>query len=529
MLLPVTPPAWWKSRPGCKPLIILLGVVIMLFMVVCSIPQSLITLVGEKNLPGYKLSPGCSTIVESVNHRFQSSTVQGEKKNLPLGPKKVARLSMVMIGILAVAVLFWATEAVSMGGTDLLVAVLMYLFCILPPNDIAKAYLKDAVFFILGVLSVAVGISKTGLDRRVGFILLSKIRSMGSLCFLFFPGVALCAGFVPGHALVALMIPVLMGVYKASCKAHGVLQDRSLAVLLLIGLAYAGNIGAMVSPLGGGGNPLMMGYLSDLGVTVTFTAWMIQGGPFALVLSLVLGLYLYLVVRPKSRVTRINPALVVEKELAGLPGFGGREAIMALIFVLMILLMVVPGNCYGLGGPALGAVFAMIFLRILTWKEFQNEVALDVVGLYGAACAMSAGLYFTGGALWVARSVVSALSGFMVQGDWLFMGVGVITGILTNFMGDGVVVAALGPIVLPMATPGQVNPLTMGLGCAFASSFAHCLVFGSPNNAICFGMGRDPETGERLLKVIDFLKYGVPFWVICLGALHVWAWIGSIT
>jgi sodium-dependent dicarboxylate transporter 2/3/5 len=77
-----------------------------------------------------------------------------------------------------------------------------------------------------------------------------------------------------------------------------------------------------------------------------------------------------------------------------------------------------------------------------------------------------------------------------------------------------------------MAALGQMDPWTLGLGCAFASSFAHCLVFGSPNNAICFGMGRDPETGDRLLRVVDFLKYGVPFWVICMGYLYVWALMG---
>ena len=81
---------------------------------------------------------------------------------------------------------------------------------------------------------------------------------------------------------------------------------------------------------------------------------------------------------------------------------------------------------------------------------------------------------------------------------------------MTNFMSDGATVAALGPIVLPMATLANVSAVKVGLITSFSSSFANFLVVGTPNNAICFGMGRDPETGERLLEVMDFVKYGLP-------------------
>ena len=78
----------------------------------------------------------------------------------------------------------------------------MYLFAILPLDSIAKAYMKDAVFFIFGVLTIAVGVSKTGLDRRIGVVFLSRIRNLKSFCFLFLPGLALAASFLSEHALV---------------------------------------------------------------------------------------------------------------------------------------------------------------------------------------------------------------------------------------------------------------------------------------------------------------------------------------
>ena len=97
--------------------------------------------------------------------------------------------------------------------------------------------------------------AKTGLDKRIGLILLSRIKSTRAFCFIFFPTLSVCAGFLSEHALVALLIPVLMGIYKATCKAHGVDRDRALAVLLLLGLTFAGNIGGPGSPAAGGSSP----------------------------------------------------------------------------------------------------------------------------------------------------------------------------------------------------------------------------------------------------------------------------------
>nr|MBL0732161.1 anion permease [Desulfobacterales bacterium] len=180
------------------------------------------------------------------------------------------------------------------------------------------------------------------------------------------------------------------------------------------------------------------------------------------------------------------------------------------------------GEHAGLGGPTLYAVMAMFICRIVEWEDIQQGVAFDVVGLYAAACAMGVGLKFTGGALWLANTFVSILPEFMSHGDGLVVGVSLLTGVMTNFMSDGATVAALGPIVLPMATLAGVSVWKVGLACAYSSSFANFLVVGTPNNAIAFGMGKDPETGERLLDVLDFVKFGLP--VTILAWLVLWLW-----
>jgi sodium-dependent dicarboxylate transporter 2/3/5 len=382
--------------------------------------------------------------------------------------------------------------------------------------------MTDAVFFIFGILAVAVGVAKTGLDKRIGLILLSRIKSAKAFAFIFMPLLAVSASFLSEHALVALLIPVLMGIYKVTCKMHGVKKDRALAIFLLLGVCFAANHGGPGSPAARGPNAIMVGYLADYGMPITFLQWMKTGMPFVPIMSWVIGLFMYLRLKPKFLVKDVNPSEVVKREVRDMPKFGGQELAMAVILVLLVAAWVIIGEHAGLGGPTLYAVMAMFLFRILRWDDIQNGVAFDVVGLYAAACAMGVALKFTGGALWLASSFVSVLPDFLTKGDGLVIGVSLLTGVMTNFMSDGATVAALGPIVLPMATLANVSVWKVGLITSFSSSFANFLVVGTPNNAICFGMGKDPETGERLLDVMDFVKYGLP--VTILAWLVLWFW-----
>ena len=529
---PTSPLSFWKNKPGYKPLLFVIAGIVFATLVVLPPPQSMIDMVTKISPPGYKLEKGCTNIVDTVNKKLRPKAVaaseQGkqvssrDKEHSLMNAEEVARIAKVMIGILLLAAFLWGTEALPLGATDVLVGVLIYLFAILPINEISRAYMKDAVFFIFGILAVAVGVAKTGLDKRIGLILLSRIKSAKAFAFIFFPMLAIAAGFLSEHALVALLIPVLMGVYKVTCKMHGVNKDRALAIFLLLGVCFAANHGGPGSPAAGGRNAIMVGYLMEYGMPITFLQWMKYGLPFVPLMAVVIGAYMYIRFKPKFKVPDVNPSEVVKAEVANMPKFGGKEAMMGVILVLLIIGWIVLGEEAGLGGPTLYAVAAMFLCRIVDWEDIQAGVAFDVVGLYAAACAMGVGLKFTGGALWLAQTFVGFLPDFMTRGDGLVMGVSLLTGIMTNFMSDGATVAALGPIVLPMATLAHVNVWKVGLITAFSSSFANFLVVGTPNNAIAFGMGRDPETGERLLDVMDFVKYGLP--VTILAWLVLWGW-----
>jgi sodium-dependent dicarboxylate transporter 2/3/5 len=542
------PAGFWTSKPGYKPVLLVVALVIFSALVIAPPPQSMIELVGRENPPGYKLAADTKNIADAINKRLRpeafkeakqgpKATEKGDKKHSgeeevhekakPLmNEGQVAHLAKATLLIFGLVVFLWGTEALPLGATDILVAVMLYLFGVLPIQEISKAYMQDAVFFIFGILAVAVGVAKTGLDKRIGLILLSRIKSTKAFAFVFLPMLGMSASFLSEHALVALLIPVLMGVYKVTCRMYGVEKDRALAVFLLLGICFAANHGGPGSPAAGGRNAIMVGYLMSYGKPISFLEWMKYGFLFVPLMGTVIGAYMYLRCKPRFKVKEMNPSEVVKAEVARMPKFGGKEAIMAVILVVLVAAWILLGEEAGLGGPTLYAVMAMFLARILTWDDVQEGVAFDVVGLYAAACAMGVALKFSGGALWLAQVFVGALPDFLAKGDHLAIGVSLLTGVMTNFMSDGATVASLGPIFLPMADLANVHAWKIGLACAFSSSFANFLVVGTPNNAIAYGMGRDPETGEKLLDVMDFMKYGLPVTILAWLVLWFWAIFG---
>jgi sodium-dependent dicarboxylate transporter 2/3/5 len=65
------------------------------------------------------------------------------------------------------------------------------------------------------------------------------------------------------------------------------------------------------------------------------------------------------------------------------------------------------------------------------------------------------------------------------------------------------------------------EPWATGLGVAFASSYAHFLVVGSPTNALTYGLGIYPDSGKRVIHPIDFVKYGFLLWILSMLLLWI--------
>jgi len=527
---------WFIGVQNARPGIIILGALV--FTLLYFLPPSdrlqllLTTPKGsaqEEVIMGYsdfrRMKPGQTVAQFYAERAGLYETVKaadGTKTKQLLGPEAAMKRAHVMIGVLVVAALFWATGAVPVGITALLVGVLMYFFGVLPPDGVARAYAKDAVIFIFGVLAMAAAISKTGLDRRIGILLLSPSTSLVRMSLIFAPMVAVTAAFLSEHALIAFIAPIFMMVYMGAIKAGGISKDKALVVMMLLTLNYACNVGGPGSPAAGGRNAIMIGILGDYGISISFGQWVMYGLPFVPVMAVIIGLYFYLWSRNKLQITKLDVSAAVRRESEKIGRMTADEYKTAVVLVALIIMWSALSATYGMGGPVILALVALNILGILRWKEI-NSIHWDVVALYAAASAMGTGLAATGAALWIADTFVNMLPAFLTStGSGLAIATSLFTGVLTNFMSDGATVAAIGPISVPMATIAGASPVMVGLSTAFASSFAHMLIIGTPNNAIIFALAKDYETGEQLITMKDFFVHG--FIVLLLSFAVLWGW-----
>ncbi len=524
-----------NSRPG----MIVLGALIFLGLVLMPTPDRMQRLLSAPKTGeasdihlGYadysKLRNG-ETIADfyARNYRIGEKVHPPEagKSDYVLSGEQAAFRLKVMLATLFVAALFWASGAVPIGVTALLVGALMYFLGVLQPDDVAKAYAKDAVIFIFGVLAFARVISKTGLDRRIGLLLLGPAKSIFRYMFLFLPLFGIACSFLSEHALVAFLVPMLMVVYLNSIQASGLKRDPALAVMLILALNYVANCGGPGSPAAGGRNAVMIGILADYRIAPTFGEWVKYGLPFVPVMGLVIALYFYLVLRRKVQSRDLNMAAIVKQASDKIGPMNRQEYITAIVMTVLILLWITSSDRFGMGGPVILALVVLNFFRIMAWKDVTG-IHWEVVALYASATALGKGLAVTGAALFIADGFLGLMPEFLRNGEGLAIATALFTGITTNFMSDGATVSAIGPITVPMSIISDVHPWMVGFATAFASSFAHMLVIGTPNNAIVFALARDPRTGEQLITLKDFLKHGSVVLVLSFAVLILWTIFG---
>jgi sodium-dependent dicarboxylate transporter 2/3/5 len=530
---------WLKGSHNSRPGIIFLALLILIAFMALPAPDRLMKIISapktgqmtDLNM-GYsdyrKMQTGESIADYYSHYSKMGPTVKsadGKKVIQPLPPGKVAFKARVMLATLVIAALFWATGAVPVGITALLVGVLMYFLGVLKPDDIAQAYAKDAVIFIFGVLAISLAISKTGLDRRIGLLLLGPAKSLPRLLFIFLPMLGIACSFVSEHALIAFIMPLFVMVYASSIRAAGVKKDKALMVMFVLALCYTANCGGPGSPAAGGRNAIMLGILSDYGMAPTFGQWVKYGLPFVPVMALVIATYFFFVTRRKLAVKDMNVSSLVRQASDKIGPMNKNEYITAAVLILLIVLWITASDVYGMGGPVILAIILLNLFRILRWRDIAS-IPWDVVALYASASAMGKGLAVTGAALFLADGFISILPDFLTQGTGLAIASSLFTGIATNFMSDGATVSAIGPITVPMATISGTHPWMIGLATAFASSFAHMLIIGTPNNAIAYAMAKDPVTGEQLVTLSDFFKHGLAILILSFAVLWFWTFLG---
>ncbi len=442
--------------------------------------------------------------------------------------QQAARKTMIVLGIIPMAVIFFATEAIPIGLTGILMPTLAYFLHLLPSGMIGKTFAGDAPMFLLGVLAMGVAVVDVGLHKRLATWLLGWTKGFMIPVFVLCVSMSVVGSFISAHAMCAFMTPVTMAVYfgavEANRKGAELVHDPALAKFLLFTLCYALNVGGVGSPAAGGRNVIMMGFWSEYNVPMDFFTWMKYGLPMVPVLGVMVAVYMLVFFGRKIKTRDLTPGLAaIKDETKKMGKMTYPEYVTFGMLLVILILWIVGGEELGLGGPALLALLIPVVFKTTDWRKILGGISWDAWFMYCGALTLGALLKESGAALWLAQTFLDILGKVgMNAGFGLWVGLSGLSGIITNFMSDAGTTALLGPIVIPMGimTGVEGEPWAVGLAVAFATSFAHFLIVGTPNNAIVYGLGIYPDTGERAIHPMDFIKYG--FLLFVLSMLVVW-------
>ena len=412
------------------------------------------------------------------------------------------------------------TECIPLPAVSFCVGLILVFTGVVSGGDVAALYWSDACWFIMGSLMFAAAFVKTGVDKRVCLMIFKKLAvpSTRWITLIFFLVITPLAAFISDHALAAMFLPIGMLLYQNSLTKE-VPEDPELAKMLMITIAMACNIGGPGAPSGGARNVIMITYLNDMfGFDIGYLQWITYCFPF---LAIMIPATWYMTnLRFKPRIVSLAPAMdQLKSEIDKMGGWSRKQIVAMIIFLVMLFgwftekaffdMGIYPIRV-GIGVLAVAGAVAYLLAGVVNWRDYQERVDWGVIWLYAGAIIFGRVLDSTGAAYWLARSVLEFLAPFgMESGLPLLVICNGMTSLLTNLMADGPAAAALGPITLNMAGlahPGTTFLPFMAMSTAMASSFAFCLIIGTPPNAIVYASG--------YLEPKDFLRVGIPLFFI---------------
>ncbi|MEB3327934.1 MAG: DASS family sodium-coupled anion symporter [Candidatus Sericytochromatia bacterium] len=411
------------------------------------------------------------------------------------------------LALVAFVGLLWVTEALPLAVTALLVpvgALLLGFPGLTTPRALAP-FADPVVFLFLGGFALAAALRVQGLDRKLAHGLLALARGhLGAAVALLVGATAVLSMWISNTATAAVMLPLARGLL-APLPAE---PDGRTRAFVLLCVAYAASLGGLGTLVGSPPN-----VIAARAAGLDFASWLHVGLPLAGLLTPLMGLTLWAVLRPalSQRVaSRPEP----------IPWTGPRLAT-AGVFVATALAWSLGGpwlQAAGLGHPdtlvALLALVALLSLRLLTWDELAARTDWGVLLLFGGGLALGELLGTSGAAAALGGELAQAAG--VVGPGWMLLGITVFLVALSELASNTAAAALFVPLFAGLAPTLGLPRETVIVLVALAASCGFALPVATPPNALVYGTGEVPARA--------MLRAGLALDALCILVVTAWAW-----
>jgi len=409
----------------------------------------------------------------------------------------MASAAAVTLGVTLVCVVWWILEPIPIPATSLLPLALLPMFGVLTGEQVGQAYGHPVVLLLLGGFILSTAVARSGAHRRIALAMVRVVggESSRAVVFGFMIAAAALSMWISNTATTLMLLPVALAVLERA-------RDPKLAVPLLLGVAYAANIGGVGTPIGTPPNMIFMGVFEETsGATISFGQWMGWGVPVVLVFLPLMAWWLTrsLTFRGTLELPEVGPWRTEEKRVLALFGltalawitrqepFGGWAALFelpytndAMVALLAVVAMFIVPN--GKGG------------RLLDW-DTAAKIPWGMLILFGAGIAIAAAFKSSGLSESIGNSV-SMIAAWPVFA--IILAICLAVTFLTEATSNTATTSLLMPILASAALGAAIDPRLLMIPAAMSASCAFMLPVATAPNVIVFSTGK--FTVQRMIK-----------------------------
>ncbi len=428
-------------------------------------------------------------------------------------------------------VMWWITEAVSISVTALIPLMIFPLLGIMDMKQVSANYGSPIVFLFFGGFVMALALEKVGLHKRIALNIISITGTSPNKVILgFMMATAFLSMWISNTATTVVMLPIALSVINLLRNDEDGFTkgDKNFALSIMLGVAYAANVGGIATIIGTPPNTVMVGFMEqEYNVQISFFKWMLMGVPFSVFMIGIVYFILVKIIYPNQLKGLSDSKNIIKEEITKLGPIRKIEKSVLWIFLIAIFLWVfrIYINEYisfiklsdaGISILAAFALFTIPFSLndgkfILEWND-TVKLPWGILILFGGGLSLASGLSSTGVIDYIGNLVSSnGLSNiFMISSLLIFIML-----FMTELMSNVALVAIFAPVVAGIAIGLDSEILFLLIPVVMASSCAFMLPMATPPNAIVFASG--------YIKVHEMAKAGIFLNLISVVILIVFA------
>lgn len=432
-------------------------------------------------------------------------------------PEVFSGEAKIMIAITVIGAVFWITECIPIAMTALVIMVLQGLLGIQPIGE-ALSYIATPVnSLIFAGFIIASAFSKYDIDKRVSLKVISLMgEKTDKLILGIMAATAFLSMWISNTASTAIMIPIALGIINMEDIKKG---KSNLGKAMLIGIAYAANVGGMGTPAGTPASSITVVFLNDMAdIQVTFLEWMMRAVPIVIVIVPLIWLILCYVIFPLKIKKIKGGSKEVEKKLKNLGALTNKQKHVFLLFFTAVFLWIADSFFPLISGWIyIASVFIILLflapvIGVVKWKEVKNEIGWGVFILVGGGLSLGSGLTKVG----IIEIIADFLSKYLVDFNVVLVVsfLAIVTAFsITLFSSLTATSSTFVPIAITLAVQFGMSETLLGMAAGLGACLAFLLPANTPPNAISYSYG--------YYKTYEMTKAGVPITIVSVVILSI--------